>query len=291
MVIIPHLLTHTELLSRLKQRLRDPSSQRWTEAELMNALNDGIENWGRRVLTPYLYTVVGGWGAGVYEYSLPVYITEPLDVQQKKQIWLDDVWQTSSDLENTTWVDMPAWSLEPDGAGGQKIRFDITPYETEGRVIWWGRNSALPMTTPTLASGISSTDTSCTLDAVYNVGPSGYIKIDQEVMQFAGVSESATQTTLTNLVRGANGTTAAAHDSADNVLFCLAVHRQDLYQQLIFQAIAALHALYLTDASPHETEHHQFQMRYWQGMAEDFWRRYQPARSPKMTLARRGWTV
>ena len=89
-------------------------------------------------------------------------------------------------------------------------------------------------------------------------------------MAYGGYSVGATTTTLTNLVRGINETVAASHTSTTNIYFGIAAHRQDLYDQLINQVTAKLHALFLTNASPQETEHHVFQVRYYQQLADEF---------------------
>jgi hypothetical protein len=111
------------------------------------------------------------------------------------------------------------------------------------------------------------------------------VKIEQEWLQYAGVTLGASTTTLNNLVRGCFDTTAAAHNTTTAVNFGVAVHRMDLYQQLYAHATAFLHGLYLTDAGVTEKEVHQWGIRYWQQMADDYWKTYTPARSPQFVLS------
>jgi hypothetical protein len=290
MQIVPYLMAQNDLLVGIKQRMRDADGQRWTATEIYNSLNDGIRIWARKVTVPLLYTITNGFVSGVYEYSLPVYIREPMDVQLKRYLiqTLDGLPVRSTSLGASTWEDVPGYNLEPDGDGGQKLRLDVTIGATEGRVIWHAQNGTVPTSVQTLSADITDTATSLTLASNPLIGDAGYIKIESEWIAYGGYSVGATTTTLTNLVRGVNETTAASHTAATNVYFGIAAHRQDLFEQLINQVTAKLHALFLTNASPQETEHHVFQVRYYQQLADEFWQRYTPQRGAKMKLTRQG---
>lgn len=282
--IIPYLYTQSELVDRVAQRARDTGFKRFRRTEMYNAINDAIERWGRRVLVPHLYTMPNGWTADDYDYTLPDYITPPLDVQQEKTVL--DSSLSLADGTATTWVDIPAWNLEPDGSGNQVLRLARSPYTADGRIIWWGVNGPLPTSSQTLNAGITATSSSLVVAGTPHIGNSGYVKIDAEWIGYAGVTPGASTTTLSNLVRGVNDTTAATHNSATSVLWGVAAHRQDLFVQLQDQITALLHSLYLNNAAPQEIEHHTFQMRYYQQLADEFWRRYTPARAPKLVLSR-----
>jgi hypothetical protein len=68
-------------------------------------------------------------------------------------------------------------------------------------------------TSLTLATSISSTDTTVTLSSVVGLASSGYIKLDNETMYYGYISGN----TLNSVFRGQNNTTAAAHTAATAV--------------------------------------------------------------------------
>jgi len=65
----------------------------------------------------------------------------------------------------------------------------------------------------TLASTITSTDTTITLNSTVGLASSGYIKLDNETMYYGYISGN----TLNSVFRGQNNTTAAAHTAATAV--------------------------------------------------------------------------
>jgi hypothetical protein len=81
---------------------------------------------------------------------------------------------------------------------------------TQGRPIqvWINRQSgATNPVSATLASTITSTDTTITLSSTANLASSGFIIIDNETISYPNVSGNQ----LLNCARGQNNTTAAAH--------------------------------------------------------------------------------
>jgi len=68
-------------------------------------------------------------------------------------------------------------------------------------------------TTLTLATSISSTDTTVTLSSVVGLASSGYIKLNNETMYYGYISGN----TLNSVFRGQNNTTAAAHTASTAV--------------------------------------------------------------------------
>ena len=64
-----------------------------------------------------------------------------------------------------------------------------------------------------LASTITSTDTTVTLNSVVGLASSGYIKLDDETMYYGYISGN----TLNSVFRGQNNTTAAAHTALTSV--------------------------------------------------------------------------
>lgn len=87
----------------------------------------------------------------------------------------------------------------------------------QGRPIqlWIDRQSGNTnkISTTTLASNISATDTTITVASAYNMGSSGFIKIDNEIINYTNVIGNELQ----NCVRGQANTTAASHLAAASV--------------------------------------------------------------------------
>lgn len=289
MQIIPHLITQADLYTRIRERTRDTANRRWSQKEVYNAINDGLTRWSNRVFVPFLYTVTGGFTLGDYDYTLPWYISPPVDVQIYRQHYVDGLPIQTNDGSMSTWVDFPAYRLEPDGSGGQVLRLEVVPYDTDARIVWWAQNGPVPATLATLNANISSTTaTTCTFGSAPVIGPAGYVKIDDEWLAYAGYTQASSVTTLQNLVRGVNGTTAATHTSGATVYWGIAAHRPDLFNQMYHQAWANMHNLFLQDASPKEIEHHTFQLRFHQQMADEFWKNYVPNRTGRMRLSQAG---
>jgi len=286
MITLPFLKTQTELLQDMRRRMRDPDGARWPDYEVYTGINDALLTWHNRVTIPHLYTISGGWVAGTIEYTLPGYIHGHIDPQQRRY---SSPWPNVSGIgiEATTWVDVQAFTLEPDGSGGQKLRLEFAPSTDDGRIIWWSHNGPVPLTAPALNAQIDSDDTSLVLStAVTDIDQAGYIKIDSEWLHYSGVSYGASTTTLSNLLRGVNSTTATTHTSSTSVSWGVGCHRSDLFGQLYNATRSFLHALFLTDAADSERTHHERQAMYYADMARGFWRIYVPNRKPKMRLGR-----
>lgn len=283
MQIIPELRSQAELLAIMKSVMRDVANARWTDVEFYTAINQSLDKWARRVSVPFLYSLPAGWATGQTAYDLPVWMRPPLDVQMMRYTSL---YHYPSEDEAAAWIDVPVWDIEPNATGGHTLRLG-SAHNTPGRIVWWARNGHVPTTVPTLSAAITdAAATSLTLTGIPAIGNAGFIKIDQEIMAYAGKSQSATITTLQNLTRGYAGSTAATHLISTACYWCVAAHREDLFAQLMDQTRAYLYGLFLTNAAPVEREHHTFQMRYWQQMADEFWKRYAPNRPTKIRLSR-----
>jgi hypothetical protein len=288
-LILPYLRTQLELRNDMRLRMRDPDATRWSDVEVYGAINDCLLTWHTRVSIPHLHTLSGGWVAGTAAYTLPAYIRGPIDPQQKRY---SSHWIAASGLsagEAATWVDIPAFTVEPDGTGGQSIRLDFNLATDEARIIWWMHNGPVPLTVPALNAQIDSDDTSLVLStAVNDIEEAGYIKIDSEWLHYSGVSYGTSTTTLSNLIRAVNGTTAATHTSTTSVYWGVGCHRTDLYGQLFNHCRGYLHGLFLTDGAESEKTHHERQAMYYSDMATRFWRGYTPNRKTKLRLGHEG---
>jgi hypothetical protein len=280
-----YLRAQNEAHVQIEQRQRDGQNARWTDEELYNAINDCIGLWSQSVRVPFLYTITNGFVSGTYEYSLPAYVRQPLDVQQLRRS--EEYYNLGAvDTTTTTWVDAPAYRLEPDGSGGQKLRLEYVPITTDARVIFWAPNGLVPTTIPTLNTTLTSSDTSVIIDATPEIGDVGYVKIESEWMSYVGIARGTSTTTLQNVTRGLNYTTAAAHTSGVSVYWGIATHRLDVYQHMQIDVMASANELFLSRAAPEEREHHVFMVRYYKQMSSEFWRKFTPSRASKMILAR-----
>lgn len=285
-MIIPHLRTQDELKLDIRTRMRDGSAARWTNAEIYAAINDCLLSWDGRVSVPHLYEVPGGWIAGQTDYSLPAYIRGPIDPLQKtySSQWLHLSGVTS---DANTWVGMQAFDVFPDGAGGQVLRLQFSPMADEGQIVWWMANGPIPTTLPTLADDVAIDATSLEIaDADLMIADAGYIRISYEWMHYSGVTRTDTGTTLNNLIRGLNSQAAEAHAAAGTIQWGIGVHRQDLWGQMMDHVVSFLHGLYLTNAAEQERTSHERLSVYYAQKAQEFWRRYTPARSPQIRLGR-----
>lgn len=286
-MILPYVRTQLELLAELRRRMRDPEGNRWTDEEIYTAINDALLTWHKRVSIPHLYTLSAGWVAGTASYALPSYIRGPIDPQQRR--YSSNYPYSLSGNEAPTWVDMPAFTVEPDGSGGQVLRLDFNPATDDARIIWWMYNGPVPLSVPALNATITSASTSLVLStAVSEIDEAGYIKIDSEWIHYAGASIGSATTTLSNLLRAVNGTTAATHTSTTSVYWGVGSHRGDLYGQLYNHCRGFLHGLFLTDGAESEKTHHERQAMYYSDMATRFWRGYMPNRKTKLRLGREG---
>jgi hypothetical protein len=80
--------------------------------------------------------------------------------------------------------------------------------------VWLNRQSGQENpTTITLNETLTATDTTITLSSTVGLAQFGFIKIDNETIQYGGVSG----VTITDCVRGVNNTTAAAHTTATKI--------------------------------------------------------------------------
>ncbi len=286
--VVPHLRTQLTLLGDIEIRLRDTSNARWSDAELYASLSDACLRWSGRVSIPFIYTISGGWVEGTYEYTLPEYMGKRIQPQRRivHTYGVDD-----EESNEYVWADVLGWSIEPDSSGGHVLRLEnnegIDGAVSDARILWWGEQGPLPSTIPTVQTTINSTDTSLILSAIVNVGPSGYVYVGTEWIQYSGFTDNGTYTTLTNLVRAINGSTAASHNSAVSVYFGVALPELRLTENLYHQAMANAHAYGLTDVNETERTRYEWNMRYYQQLADEFWMRWTPTVSPRMRLTRR----
>jgi len=88
-------------------------------------------------------------------------------------------------------------------------------YSTLNNVIIKDVHSEISDTTLNEGAELTATDTTITLTSATNFASAGYIKIDDEVIQYTGKSGNA----VTGCTRGSDGTTATTHEDGSTVQF------------------------------------------------------------------------
>jgi len=258
------------------------TGDRYEDSHIYRAISDTIAEWGSRVTVPYLYTLSDGFTSNDFDYTLPDWVRPPIEVEWQET--LPGLLPIQSGVDNlaTQWVSAPSYSLEPDGLGGSVLRLELSPYTTPSRVLFHAPNGQLPSAPPVLGSSPDDDDTTLSVSGLPEIADVGYIKIDDEWMQYAGVSRS-TDTVLQNLVRGLRGTSAASHTAGVTVYWGVALPEQQLLVPLYDGVQAKLHELYLTDSSIQDkTQHFDFARYYRQVAMEGLERRTR--RGGKMVL-------
>lgn len=287
-----YLKAQNTILADLRARVRDGSSERWTDAECYGAINDALLSWQDRVRVPHVYTVSGGWVAGTYEYVLPDWIRSNAIQPQFKAPTTYETFSMLLRLSAETWQDIPGWRIEPNASNQRVLQFTVSPYSTEGRIIWWGSNMPVPATVPTTSGSTAADATSIVLGSVADCHEYGWVKIGNEWIQYAGVTRGATTTTLTNCVRGQpQGADAGVINTGTSVYFGVAMPKLELYRVLLDQAIVHLHELYLGNAASKENQLHQEMVGFYGGRVANFWKNWSDTRTIRQTIDMSPWMM
>lgn len=281
-----YLRTYTQVLADVRSRMRDTSAsnKRWSDAEILNAINDSLRSWHGRVSIPALYKPVNfRWSSNVYEYDLPVWMGEGDIVPQMERI-VDIEFVGSLAHGAETWVDLPGWTVEPSSTGGRKLRFSQPPPDAVARILYWfqpGQIAANEILSGAIDSASTSLSGTSTVDMV---GQSGYIKIEQEYLQYSGVVTASGSFTLSNLVHSLLDSSGTSHTNPAAIEFCVAVPKEDLWGQLYDQVAMHLHRLFFANASPQERDMHGQMISLYENRIRDFWRRWIPVRPSRFVV-------
>lgn len=287
-----YLRDQATILADVERRLRDTANARWLEEEIYRALNDALTSWHGRVSIPNIYTFADGFTNGDNEYALPSYVNTYNITPQMKRTAPFEWWGSIAIDDSRTWVDIPGYTVEPDGLGGQTLRFDIPPFSTEGRLIWYGVNAPVPLVIPTTSGSTAADATSLLLGSLVDCVDHGFVKVGAEWMQYSGVTRAAGTTTLLNLIRGYSGGTAGAvHADGTSVYWGVAMPRFELYRTLLDQLLIHLYELYLSDGASRETQAHQQMVSFYAARIDKFWRTWTGARRPRLIIDRRFVTM
>lgn len=283
------LKAQNQILADLRARVRDNAADRWTDAECYGAINDALLTWQDRVRVPHLYTITGGWVAGTLEYTLPDWIRSNA-IQPQMKMPQQFTAASAYRLLTETWQDIPGWRIEPNASNQRVLKFSVSPYSAEGRLIWWGSNMPLPISPVTLNDPLATADTVIEISGEVDCAEYGWLKIGSEWMQYSGVDRSQPGLGINNLVRGlSQGAEAYDHNDGESIYFGVAMPKAELYRVLINQAIVHLHELYLGNASGRETQLHQEMIGYYTGLVQQFWKNWSDIRSVKQQIDSSTW--
>lgn len=284
------LKAQNQILADLRARVRDNNSDRWTDAEMYGAINDALLSWQDRVRIPHIYTISGGWVSGTLEYTLPDWIrSNSIQPQMKSPTQFDSL-SSAYRLSTNTWQDIPSWRIEPNATNGRVLKFNVSPYSTEGRIIWWGSSMPLPIVVPTLGATIAADDDALSLDSAADCPEYGWVKLAAEWIQYAGVDRNSISVGVNNLVRGlSQGAEAYSHDSGTSVYFGVAMPKNELYRVLIDQSIVHLNELFLGNASSKEKQTHQELIGFYEGRVKEFWRNWSDTKVVKTQVDISAW--
>lgn len=275
-----HLKTANDIINDIRVSMRDTLAKRWTEDELWQALNRSIQEWSGRVSYPATYSF--GYVSNETELDIPYYIQGDIRPQIRDYANYDESGLQLDVGGNEVWKDVPTFEVLEDEDGTRKLVLPGSGRRTEIRCIYWVSNGPLPQVTATVPSGgWLATDTTLTVDvdrSMWSVPMAGYIKVGAEYIFYEGVTQSSGSVTLANCSRGTFGTVAAAPTSGTGVYWCVAAPKLELFGQLDNQMMAKMHAMFITDASPKEIEHHTFMMRWYSQMVDSFWRKHVPTK-------------
>lgn len=275
--------SQTDMLAQIRLDLMDEDGNLWQDPHIYRALNMAIESLAGRVLIPKVYAIPDSFSYSAYTYTIPPYVGKNFVVQAQT---------TGVMSEYYNWYDVTGWTVESSG-NESLLRISIPPYSASGRILWYGENSSFPLDIPTLdAASYADDDSEITLDSVPDgISPTGYIRVEDEVMFYAGVSRETNSVTLQNLTRGLLDTSAAAHAGTElSVAWMLVVDDARLWEFVTDRAIAHLHNMRLHRGTQEDRLHHEKMMGYHMQRADGFWRRtgYVPAVGPRVKLGNKG---
>lgn len=187
--------TAQSLIDDVRSRIIEATADFNSDTEILRWLNQGYRNFIAK--TEYLekikaYRVI----ANQYEYDVPS------DMMSINQIRWQDKW-------DVTWRDLAEFNNYTgmsDSTGDRPVHYRLYPSTSKFRV-YPIPNASSASTTMNDTSGINTTDTSVVLLSSTSFPSRGRILIESEQLLYYANASS----TLSQLVRGDGGTTAASH--------------------------------------------------------------------------------
>lgn len=270
--MLPEAQKQSDIAGLILRAMNVTAGTRFTLAQTYLAMNNALMTMGERAAMPfqYLFDITNG----TREYTLPIYMDGPaITVQWKSRTWPWNV-DLGAEDDSRVWDTILMWQIYPNATGTRTLRFHVDPPTTEGRILYHVTPYPIPTpsngTLPVTDAEISSSATSVVLTTKPIIGRNGYIKIGSEWMEYHGYTEASTKYTLTNLVRGIFGTTAATQTITSTVEWGLAFDNPMMYDILQHETIANLCSLYMLNPGADGSKY------------EDMWRR-------EKQLAFEGW--
>ena len=275
---------HARTLTDIKDELDDTleaASTNWTPQRFRRAINRAIREISNKVLIPTTYNLATAWDADVFAYVLPAWIdTGNIEAE----------WQNATNPQN--WHPLHSYSIERGTDGLNYLRFRSTPFTATARVHYWHSNSVAPITDPILNAQIAADATSLvTKTKVTGIEPEGIIRIEDEYIQYAGITQGASTTTLSGLIRGVAATAAAIHAADVQINWAIAVDEPIVFTAIEYFAMTALHEMYLNESAARNQRHHQEMIAYYKNAADVIMKQYVPKTSPRFTLDSRAETL
>lgn len=278
----------SEIISSARVAMRDTLSERWTDAELWAALNESVAEWHGRVSYPATYSF--GYVDSETELTIPYYIKGDLQPQHRDYANYDSEGTQLDITGEEVWKRVAMYEVLDDEDGTRTLVIPGSTRERELRCIFWSANGPFPSAACDVpAGGWTSDATTLVVDmaTVSAVPDVGYVKVGDELIYYAGVTYAATSVTLSNCKRGVHGTTAAVHAADAVVSWCVVFPSPRLEGLLATQMRMYMHAYFLTNASPKETEQHTWLMRWWRQEVTNFWRTWIPQKPVSSHLTMR----
>jgi hypothetical protein len=250
----------------------------WSDARYRRAINRAIRELSNKVLVPTIYDLSSAWSQTEYAYAIPAW----LDTSTIEPEWRN---QTAP----YTWKAVPGYTIERQADGQTYIRFQTAPFQASGRLRYWHPNTPAPLTDPLLNATITAVQTTLvTKTKLTDAEPNGFIKIGDEFIQYSGITQAASNTTLNNLIRGIAGTVAAPHTADDQMYWALMVDEPIIYTAITYLTLTYMHEMYLNESAARNQRHHQEMIAYYRAAADTILRQYVPSVSPRFTLDARG---
>jgi hypothetical protein len=248
-----YIRTQSDILSDIEDDVRDDANKRWKKTEIYRALNRSI----RRMGTPYLPVAASVTFSSSNTANLPAGVRGPLTVEY-------------SDNNDDLWYPVGMYDIAHDADNNLVLSLPHVPGYSV-RVRWHAEQTPVPAvsTLPGLTSGIGSSNTSLTVSSSVSVAPVGFVKINDEWIQYTGMSSSGSQTLLTGLDRGVHGTTAASHTASDTIEWGVVAVTQATYEYLRMQTLAYLFGQLIAPVRSAESDNYQWLMQWYQAQADE----------------------
>lgn len=267
----PQLYAQQELLAYIRNMARDTQERRrYTDEEIYRCLDLALMRWGK-YRSPYILPVDGAQGAR--RIPLPDYVDGRIQVQGG----YGGAWRT-----------LQGWRVTHDAERGEGLVLELgrSPSVEGLRVVWYVPPPSIPVQLPRLSEEASpdARQIEISRPADFTPARAGWVLVgNDEWVFYGGYSPSAQSLRLDNLERGLHGTPATAHAEGVEVGVGVAIGQEAERYLLAALTMSQMHALWMTDGSNQERDHHATMIRYWDEQAAQT-RRSLQGRQPALHL-------